>query len=91
MFDVTNKKNKLMKHLLQIFVLISIVGIFYGLYIKAENPQSGHLYIGLSLVLLIFITMPIFIFRRWKNKDVKDYMLTKENIKKMRDFNDSKE
>jgi hypothetical protein len=34
--------------------------------------------------------MPIFIFRRWKNKDVKDYMLTKENIEKMRDFNDSK-
>jgi len=80
-----------MKHLLQLLVLASIIGICYGLYIKTENPQNGDLYIGLSLVLLFFITMPIFIFRRWKNKDVKDYMLTKENIKKMRDFNDSKE
>lgn len=80
-----------MKHLLQLFVLISIVGICYGFYLKPENTYQGDLYIGLSLVLLIFITMPIFIYRRWKNKDVKDYMLTKENIKKMRDFNDSKE
>ncbi len=79
-----------MKYFLQLLVLASIIGICYGLYLIPENPQSGDLYIGLSLVLLFFITMPIFIFRRWKNKDVKDYMLTKENIKKMRDFNDSK-
>lgn len=80
-----------MKYLLQLFVITSILGICYGLYIKPENPQEGDLYIGLSLVLLIIITMPIFIYRRWKNRDVKDYMLTKENIKKMRDFNDSKD
>lgn len=80
-----------MKYILQLFVLISILGICYGLYIKPENAQHGDLFIGLSLVLLMFITMPLFIYRRWKNKDVKDYMLTKENIKKMRDFNDSKE
>lgn len=80
-----------MKYLLQAFVLFSIIGICYGLYIKPEKPSNGDLFIGLSLVLLIFITMPIFIFRRWKNKDVKDYMLTKESIKKMRDYNDSKD
>ena len=80
-----------MKYLLQFFVLTSILGISYGLYIKPENPSQGEFFIGLSLVLLFFITMPVFIYRRWKNKDVKDYMLTKENIKKMRDFNDSKD
>ena len=79
-----------MKYFLQLLVLVSIIGICYGLYLKPVNPKIGDLFVGLSLVLLIFITMPIFIFRRWKNKDVKDYMLTKENIEKMRDFNDSK-
>jgi hypothetical protein len=79
-----------MKYFLQLLVLASIIGICYGLYLKPINPKNGDLFVGLSLVLLIFITMPIFIFRRWKNKDVKDYMLTKENIEKMRDFNDSK-
>ena len=81
---------EIMKYFLQFFVLSSIIGICYGLYLKPINPKNGDLFVGLSLVLLIFITMPIFIFRRWKNKDVKDYMLTKENIEKMRDFNDSK-
>ncbi len=80
-----------MKYILQLFILLSFSGILYGLFIKSEYPQEGDLFIGLSLVLLIFITMPIFIYRRWKNRDVKDYMLTKESIKKMRDYKDSKD
>jgi hypothetical protein len=79
-----------MKYFLQFLILSSITGICYGLYLKPLNTETGDLFVGLSLVLLIFITMPIFIYRRWKNKDVKDYMLTKENIEKMRDYNDSK-
>jgi|TARA_B110000238_G_scaffold154723_1_gene167180 hypothetical protein len=79
-----------MKYFLQFLILSSITGICYGLYLKPVNTETGDLFVGLSLVLLIFITMPIFIYRRWKNKDVKDYMLTKENIEKMRDYNDSK-
>ena len=82
--------NEIMKYFLQFLVLSSIIGICYGLYLKPVKPQNGDLLVGLSLVLLIFITMPVFIYRRWKNKDVKDYMLTKENIEKMRDYNDSK-
>lgn len=80
-----------MKHLLQILVLISVFGVSYGFYLRPEQLQKGDLFIGLSLVLLFFITMPIFIYRRWKGKDVKDYMLSKENILKMREYNDSKE
>jgi hypothetical protein len=34
--------------------------------------------------------MPVFIYHRWKNKNVKDYMLTKENIEKMQDFQKDK-
>jgi len=80
-----------MKYILQILVLISVFGVSYGFYLRPEDIQKGDLFIGLSLVLLFFITMPIFIYRRWKGKDVKDYMLSKENILKMREYNDSKE
>jgi hypothetical protein len=34
--------------------------------------------------------MPLFIYHRWKNRSVKDYMLTKENIKKMQDYQKDK-
>jgi hypothetical protein len=35
--------------------------------------------------------MPLFIYNRWKNKDIKDYMLTEESIKKMSAYNNSKD
>ncbi len=79
-----------MKRLLQFLLLINIVGLCIGFYIKSENIAQGELIIGLSLVLGFFIVMPLFIYHRWKNKNVKDYMLSKENIEKMREYNDSK-
>ncbi len=80
-----------MKYLLQILFLITIVGLSYGFYLKPDNLAKGDLVIGLSLVLGFFIVMPLFIYHRWKGKNVKDYMLSKGNIKKMRDYNDSKD
>lgn len=80
-----------MKYLLRILFIADFLGLCFGLYIKNENETQGNLVIGLSLVLGFFIVMPLFIYHRWKNKDVKDYMLTKENIQKMRDYNNSKE
>ena len=79
-----------MKLLLKILLLIDIIGLCIGFYIKSENLAQGELIIGLSLVLGFFIVMPLFIYHRWKNKNVKDYMLSKENILKMREYNDSK-
>jgi hypothetical protein len=47
--------------------------------------------IGLAMAGGVFVLMPVFIYHRWKDKNVQDYMLTKENIMKMKEFNDSKE
>ena len=80
-----------MKLLLKILLFLDIIGLSIGFYIKSENIAQGDLIIGLSLVLGFFVVMPLFIYHRWKNKNVKDYMLSKENILKMREFNDSKD
>jgi len=40
--------------------------------------------------LCVFV-FPLFSYYRWKDKKVADYMLTQENLDKMREFNDSKE
>ena len=71
--------------------VISIIGTSIGFYIKPEDPETGNLFIGLSIVLGFFVVMPLFIYHRWKNRSVKDYMLTKESIEKMREFNNSKD
>ena len=33
---------------------------------------------------LFFVVFPLFSYYRWKDKKVEDYMLTKENLEKMR-------
>ena len=71
-----------MKYIIKFLLFISFIGLCLGFYIKSENTVSGDYLIGLSLILLMFIIMPLFIYNRWKNKDIKDYMLTEESIKK---------
>ncbi len=79
-----------MKYIL-IFLFVAIVCLACtGFYLKPEDPKTGALFIGLSVSALCFVFMPLFIYHRWKNRSVKDYMLTKENIEKMRDYGKDK-
>ncbi len=80
-----------MKRLLQILFIAILVAFIIGIYIQPDNLKAGNLIIGISLVAAFFILMPLFIYHRWKDKKVEDYMLNKENIMKMKEFNDKKE
>lgn len=79
-----------MKYFLTVLLVVVIGGLCTGFYIKSENEPNGHLIIGLSIVIGFFVLMPLFIYHRWKNRSVKDYMLTKENIEKMREYQKEK-
>jgi hypothetical protein len=79
-----------MKYLLAILFLIILSGFGYGYYIKPIDPKTGNLFIGLSVCGLFFVLMPLFSYYRWKDKDIKDYMLTKENLDKMKEKNNRK-
>ncbi len=71
------------------FALAGLLG--YGFYHKQnKNEAQGHKMIGLAVAGGFFILMPTFIYHRWKNKSIKDYMLTKENILKMQRENKGK-
>lgn len=72
-----------MKYILQILLVAVIIGLGVGFYTKSTDEATGHLIIGLSIVAGFFILMPLFIYHRWKDRDVKEYMLNKENIMKM--------
>ncbi|NND61670.1 MAG: hypothetical protein HKN48_00600 [Flavobacteriaceae bacterium] len=74
-----------MRYFLSILFLGIVVTLCYGFYVKPEDLKTGEFCIGISITALFFVWMPTFIYHRWKNKNVKDYMLTKENIEKMRE------
>lgn len=80
-----------MKFAIPFFFILSIVLVLLGFYFKSENYTQGELLIGLGVVCGFLVTMPLFLYNRWKDKDVKEYMLTKESFKKMREYEANKD
>ena len=72
------------KHLIVAIVLLSFGLIIYGFTIQEEKTSTANKFIGAGTVGLFLVAMPLFLFKESKGKDMKDYMLTKENIEKMR-------
>lgn len=73
------------KHIILFIVLLSLGAIIYGFIIKGSAPTLANKCIGFGTVGLFLIAMPMFLIKESKGKKVKDYMLTDENIKKMRE------
>ncbi|NAS10792.1 hypothetical protein [Poritiphilus flavus] len=72
------------KYIIVTIVLLSFGAIIYGFTLKEEKPQLANKFIGFGTVGLFLIAMPMFLIKESKGKKMKDYMLTDENIKKMR-------
>lgn len=73
-----------LKYIIIVVVLASFASIVYGFIIKSENAVQADKFIGMGTVGLFLVAMPLFLIKESKGKKMKDYMLTKENIDKMR-------
>ena len=83
--------NKIRRILIILIFFIAAGLLFYGFWHKNNlNEAVGHKMIGLSVIVGFFVLMPLFIYHRWKDRKVKDYMLTKEAIERMQAYNHSK-
>lgn len=71
-----------MKYIIGLFFIASVGGIITGFFLKPE-PIAEKL-IGFGVVGLFLFVIPLFVYHRWKDKNVKDYMITKESLEKMR-------
>ncbi|MCF7567406.1 hypothetical protein L3X37_03370 [Sabulilitoribacter arenilitoris] len=71
-----------MKHLILILFLAAIGSIVAGYTIESAYSQK---LIGFGVMGLFLIVFPLFSYYRWKDKKIQDYMLTKENLDKMRE------
>lgn len=71
-----------MKYVIIVLFLASSISIICG-FIMEKLPYAQKL-IGFGTLGLFFVVIPLFIFQSWKGKKIEDYMLTKENLDKMR-------
>ena len=75
-----------MKILVKILSYIVFIGLFFGIFSKELlDDRLGDIIIGVSVLVGTFIFMPLFLAHRWKGKKLKDYTLSDENLKKMKE------
>ena len=71
-----------MKYIILFLFLAAFGSIITGFFVENEFSQK---FIGFGVAGLFLVVFPLFSYYHWKDKDVKDYMLTKENLDKMRE------
>ena len=71
-----------MKYIIWFFFLLTMSSIIAGFILEVDYNQK---LIGFGVIGLFIIVFPLFSYYRWKDKDVKDYMLTQENLDKMKE------
>tara|TARA_B100000575_G_C22873271_1_gene509370 strand:+ start:357 stop:629 length:273 start_codon:yes stop_codon:yes gene_type:complete len=90
-----------MKYLIWFLCIASFTSIGLGFAItdsdtidpimKAEEMAMSEKLIGFGVLGLFLIVFPLFSYYRWKDKKMADYMLTAENLDKMREYNEAKD
>lgn len=79
-----------MKYFLYIIFAVIAISVGLGFYFQSLGAPGAERYIGGGIAGLFFIWMPLFIYHRWKNRSIQDYMLTKENIEQMNRYKQEK-
>ena len=70
-----------MKYLIALSFIASVASIICGYWLEVDYGQK---LIGFGVLGLFFVVIPLFTYHRWKDRDAKEYMLTKEKIEDMR-------
>jgi|TARA_Y100001001_G_scaffold158759_1_gene178731 hypothetical protein len=73
-----------MKIFIYVLFTISLILIISGYIIEDINSEK---FIGGGTLLLFFIVIPLFLYYRWQNKKLKDFILDNEELKKMKNDN----
>ncbi|MFC5194513.1 hypothetical protein ACFPH8_04140 [Bizionia hallyeonensis] len=71
-----------MKYIIIVLLITTLTAIICGLTLDLEYAPK---LVGGGVLGLFFIVFPLFSWYRWKDKKMSDYMLTQENLDKMRE------
>ena len=66
-----------MKYVLIMLLVVILGSITYGFFVKNNGDGTGEIIIGLSVLAIAFIFMPLFIYHRYKDKNMQDFTFEK--------------
>ena len=81
-----------MKFILRLLFLLILISLSTGFYFKnfLNSDINGEKIIGTSVLFAVVFFLPLFLYYRWKGKDLKDYTLTKENFNRIKSIKKKK-
>lgn len=62
-----------MKYVLTTILIIILGVLAYGYFVRNSGDANGEIIIGIGVLAVAFIFMPLFIYHRYKNKNIKDF------------------
>lgn len=71
-----------MKYVIYILAIAAFTSIILGFTLNVAYSEK---LIGFGVTGLFLVVFPLYSYYSWKDKNIKDYMLTKENLDKMRE------
>ena len=78
-----------MKYIISAILLIVVGMLAYGFYIKKSGDANGEIIIGISVLVVAFVLMPLFIYHRYKGKDLSNFKF--DNFRKDLEEHNKKE
>lgn len=66
-----------MKYVIIFVLTVSLGFLATGFFLKNSGDANGEIVIGLGVLLIAFVLMPLFIYHRYKNKNLRDFTFEK--------------
>jgi len=67
-----------MKKVLKIVLTIDLLLFFWGSYSQSTFPKRGALIVGIAVTIMAFVILPLFLYTRYKDKKLSQYLFPKE-------------
>jgi len=64
-----------MKTGLRLILFLVLGCIVYGYYLNSSTAGTGEKFIGIGVMVFAFVLMPLFIYSRYRNKDLRNYSI----------------
>jgi uncharacterized protein YneF (UPF0154 family) len=72
-----------MKIILRIALIISVITFITGFILQYKQYPKSEMIIGIGVLFFAFILLPLFLYHRYKKKNLKDYLLDDKKIKEI--------
>ncbi|WP_333694152.1 hypothetical protein [Flavobacterium sp.] len=68
-----------MKNVLRLLFFAALAFVAYGYFIKNTRGTEGDKWVGIGVLIIALVWMPLFLWHRYKNKKLTDFVLKNNN------------